>query len=195
MAKEMSQAERRRPITMTDQHGRTFESTLDITSMGTCAPINPKGWTAPVIPPQKYIRHQGGSDVLKVLIDYDKWESDLRQAHEDYASLVQTWAQSVSPDQALNLIENPTPSFLRLVGPSPMPVEIVIACRQENGWILGKRQEPTTKADRTLYEMLKKLEPQLPDFSDPSEEDFTDEPVEAPRLAQKRTRQASVEVA
>lgn len=186
MAKEMSQTERRQPLTMTDQHGRLWESTLDVTSMGTCAPINPRGWNAPLSVPMNYVRHQGKKDVTRVIIDYDRWIEDLKEAHLAYEALIQHLAQEVAPNAVLELIERPTPSFLRLVGPMPMPVELVIAAKQGNGWVLGKRQTPTTEADLELAAMIQRITVTEPNYGDePEEEDFAGEEPVAPKKLSK----------
>jgi hypothetical protein len=181
MAKEKDQLSRRRNIILNDQFGRKWQSTIDVDSMGTCAPINPYNFKAPLDTPQKYVRHAGETDIGKVYIDVDRWLEDTKEAHNAWEATLHAWAQQVAPNAALQLISEPTPDLLRLVGPQPVPVELVLAVKQKNGFVLGTRTfDATRESDRKLLELLtawkRTVEGTLADFGDEeSEQSFGDE--------------------
>ena len=127
-----------------------------------CSPINPKGWTAPVMPPPQYLRLPVDGE-LRITIDYDAWLTDLRSALKDWESNLRTIARGLYGDKMGEQLLKPSPALLAEVGPKPYPPEPVLACKQGNRWALGFSTEDT----RGVSQYLDKFMPaEEPDFSD-----------------------------
>lgn len=139
--KELAQWERRRNHTMSDQHGRKWETTLDFIANGPCGPINPKGWSAPLSVHTKYLKFQP-EDASNLLIEYDRWIEDTENAWKDYDTRLYNDAIMLFGAQGPKAYREKSPELVRHTGPSPEPVELIKAARAGNKWVLGlKRQD------------------------------------------------------
>ena len=139
MAKELEQPAQRRPKSYFDRHDRKWTTVIDIRTGHSCGPWEPQ-FTAPVYPEMKYIRHDLKDDRY-IIIDYDRWIRDARDAADGYDDFRQKTAidqygsaftskLGVTPDEDL-------PELRRLVGEPPKPVEFPEACKAGNKWALG----------------------------------------------------------
>jgi hypothetical protein len=171
MAEHLSQAARRRWVQLPDQHGRAFETVIDVVGGAPCAPINPRGWNAPLTPPQKYIKFSGEMGQYKVIIDYPKWIDDLQAAHKVYEQKLFDDALVIFGATGTKAYADRDPALLRYTGPGPQFVEPVIAASQGNKWVLGL----TDKPDGRLTRFFQKPAEEVIDYST----DYTDEEVEA----------------
>lgn len=143
------QRDKRTHIEAMDQHGRMWENVLDIAAKPKPGPVSlwkPKGWDAPLLPDQKYIRWHP-DNMFRIEIDYRSWKIDLRAARNDWENLLHKTAGEMSPqDAGASLVggskdtdyRDASPALLRSVGPKPQAVEPVIAAEQGEPWVLGK---------------------------------------------------------
>lgn len=168
------QRDKRTWIKMQDPHGRAWQAVIDISAKpkpGPVSSIEPYGWSAPLIPDQKYLKFNP-DEMFSIGIDYTSWKADCRAARREWETLIHKTASEMSPhDAGASLIgsgdadyNDASPALLRSVGPKPQAVEPILAAEQGNSWILGK----TSRVDPRLK----------PYFPDPvvSEPDFSDEP-------------------
>lgn len=144
-----AQRDRRTHWVALDQHGRQWETILDVTAKpkpGPTQPWNPYGWDAPLVPDQKYLRWNA-VEMGKLVIDYVSWKKDRRAADEEWLTELHIKATEMSPSDGgasllgnsrTGLYEDASPALLRAAGKRRLPVEPVIAAEQGNSWVLGK---------------------------------------------------------
>lgn len=162
--KALDQAGKRRGNIWKDQHGREWGGTMERMSgmpIGELIPINgtlngqPFGWW-----PRKYL----GKDLIPSLhymkfdddrlgvfaIDYERWKADLVQAHQHWHEQSEGVAYSLYKDMAGEALKDPPRELAALVGPKPMPVDLVDAMIAGNSWILGLSDKRPDWADELL---------------------------------------------
>ena len=192
------QPDKRRNQRFTDQHGRTWNSSIEIKTghpTGVMEPTWTKGLTqlAPngakvryavptyLIPPTGYVKP--GPEHGQLVVDYDHWVGDLKEGWKEWRSRIQKLEIKFHGDKANP--EHPSAQTLDLAGQPPMRLELVLAMRAGNRWALGlspkmpkwaKELVPTD----TLAEM---------DFPDAEEEEYLD--VEDENLSRVFTDAAS----
>jgi hypothetical protein len=167
MSKSLSQTDRRKPRKLKDVYGRTWETTFDVVADDACAPINPHGWSSPLVVPQKYLRVQPDDrSMLKEM--YGPWLQDLEAAHKEYEQRLFDDAMTIFGNEGPKAYEDRSPALLRYTGAAPQPIEPVLAALQGNKWMLGL----TDKPDPRLTKFFVQETPVVPDYStDYSEED------------------------
>lgn len=127
--------EHRRPLTLTDQHGRPWFCNEDKRSGQPVGNLEPKGWSAPVYPPTQYIIRDP-EQPYRCAIDYDRLIADHQQAADTwYRAKVREGARLHG--QKFKESEEATTQILDIIGPPPTRWEIWEACRQGNRWVLG----------------------------------------------------------
>lgn len=146
------QRDKRTHIEALDPHGRKWGAVVDIAAKpkpGPCSPWAPLGWSAPLIPEQKYLQWSPDS-MFTLGINYTQMKADRKEARENWLTEFHKIASEMNPrDAGASLIgnsrkdyEDASPALLRAVGPKAPAIEPVIAAEQGNGWILGKTQTP-----------------------------------------------------
>lgn len=161
--KEKDQAERRRPIILRDQYGRKWESTLDTDAMGTCAPINPKGWVDILNTPVRFKKEEKNEDGNLVLnIRVDEWIAYLEQEHAKYDQKLYADAMMLFGTEGPEAYDQRKPALINYTGPAPQPLEPIYALKDGNSWILGK----TTTPDPRLVKYFAKHVRPRPSFKD-----------------------------
>lgn len=133
-----SNADRRRTVILTDQHGRKWFCNEDIRTGAAVGPYEPKGWSAPWYLPQggefPYYKRQEETPNLMDL-DYDGYLAQLRQAHGEWEKRIRDVGIELH-GQAFD--ENkPTLAVLQRVGQKPQPIEPIVAMKQGNKYALG----------------------------------------------------------
>jgi hypothetical protein len=78
-----SQHDQRKAVKYKDQHGRPWSAWIELRTGDPCTIISPKGWTAPVMPPQNYLKLDPEVPG-KLDIQYDQWEKDLVKDDRDW---------------------------------------------------------------------------------------------------------------
>ena len=161
---------------MRDQHGREWECVINVATKPRPGPqslITPKGWTAPVIPPQMYLKFNP-LNMFLLGIHYDAWIADWKEARREWESEIHVRAAEMSPiDAGASLIgtdsdyQDASSHLLRSVGPKPAAWEPVLAAKQGNKWVLGL----TKTIDTRLQHFFPIATMPDPDFRDP---DFSD---------------------
>lgn len=141
----LSQTKRRKPVQARDIHGRLWESTLDTVSMGTCAPVNPCGWSAPVLPEQKYIKLRGDFTGFYIDILYDHWLADAELALETYEKHLFDSAMVIFGAEGPKAYDERSPALLRYCGLPPQAVIPIKAAKAGNPWILGLDPRPDVR--------------------------------------------------
>lgn len=121
-----------------DQHGRVWEYSYEYASGHACSPYTPKGWEAPVLPAQKYIKPVEGDDST-IYIDYDAWINDLQVRENEWKTERLAIAKHFYGAKALEIVSNEEiPVELEHeIGARPMSVKVPQACKAGNKWILG----------------------------------------------------------
>lgn len=179
-----SNADKRRSITLTDQHGRPWHGEEDKDTGAVCGRYEPKGWSAPFYLPQGgespyYVRPEGRP--YDLVLDYDACIAHRKVALAE-------WKQAVLREgirlhgQAFD--GTPTLAVLDVVGPQPQPIEPLIAMKQGNRFALGL----TDVVDERLRPFLPAAP--LEDVLDFSDQDFADAApgIEAPAPPTGRVR-------
>lgn len=139
----LSQTKRRRPWRAKDEYGRVWESTIDIISQGTCAPINPKGWNDPLGTPQKYLVKAIAQDPdtaqlgIRLIPALEQWASDLEVAHKEYEQRLYNDALTLFGTEGPRAYEERAPALINYTGPGPQAVEPVLAALAGDQWALG----------------------------------------------------------
>lgn len=130
------------PRKFKDQHGRLWFAMLDTTCNDTIGHLQPQ-FTAPWLPDTKseYVRvvHDPDTGVSTVKINYAQIKGDLRYAWQEWIKHRDLIGREVQKD-AYNP-EKPTPYILQMAGPSPKPIEPVIAAEAGDPWVLGFSDE------------------------------------------------------
>lgn len=127
--KVRTQSKELRYVVFTDQHKREWETTWDTRGMGTCGPTNPKGWTAPVMPPSHCLAEHEDRP-KEFTINYSKWLGENREHQRRYSDEIRTWAQRMK-------LSIKDPDVIEMVGKPPTPVDLILACQSGNKWALG----------------------------------------------------------
>lgn len=142
-AKVLSQSERRRAWRARDEFGRLWESTIDIISQGTCAPINPKGWNDPLNTPQKYlvkaltVDPDTGQLGIRIIPALELWASDLEQSHKEYDQRLYNDALTLFGEGGPKAYEDRIPALTNYTGLAPQAMEPVLAALAGYEWALG----------------------------------------------------------
>ncbi len=168
----------RRPGTLYDQHvspdfpkGRPWHASIDKKSGFPVGVIQPKGWHAPWEPPQSAFVFSE-DDPTRFRIDYETLITSRRLTHSEYdaqmrqAALVRGW-DPTDPEKRSSLEA--------LVGPSPLPVEVLVAAMQGNKRVLGLTDKPDPRVDAFLPKRdsrTERLFAGMPDFSDVDDDDL-----------------------
>ncbi len=169
MAQELDQSQRRRPVIISDDLGRKWESTVDIISGGTCAPINPKGWSDPLDTPQSVLTKALFTDPdtarlsLGLREGYETWRDDLKKKHVDYDRKLYGDAMMLFGAEGPNAYKERGPALIAYTGPGPQAWEPIEAALQGNSAALGKK--PLSSDPRIAKYFVKAEAPTL-DFSD-----------------------------
>lgn len=144
---------------------------------------------APVIPPINYIEvHPVDSGM--VLVNYDRWELDIQNEWKEWESRLTDTAKIHYKDEALRILESGKlpPRLLELVGPKPIDLRIIRACKQgKSRWILGLPDNdgapvpsPAWAAELFPRPIARKQENEFTDdgelFGDEEEEAYEGEP-------------------
>lgn len=144
------QPDHRRNQRFTDQHARAWNSSIELKTghpTGVMEPTWTKGLTqlAPngarvryavpeyLIPPTGYVKP--GADHGQLVVDYDHWITDLKEAWKEWRSRVRSLEIKFHGDKANP--ESPSAQTLDLAGQPPMRVELLLAMRSGNRWALG----------------------------------------------------------
>lgn len=175
-----SNADIRRPLHLTDQHGRSWWTNRDTRTDEPVGGIHTDGWVAPWYPPQEYLRREPGTTAL--VIDYARWKADQIAAHQEYQERLLNLSQQ--HHQPVNRMADGTPVYspmvLHIAGQPPLPLEPIVAMEQGNRFALGLTDTVDPRLARFLPLPVQKL-------SDLADLDFTEpaEPKPAPAKGRK----------
>jgi hypothetical protein len=180
VAKELDQSERRRPIVLLDDFipPRKWESTIDIISQGTCAPINPKGWNDPLDTPQSVLiaalwtDPESGRPALALREQYENWRDDLKKKHVEYDQKLYGDAMMLFGAEGPSAYEERKPALVNYTGPGPQAWEPIEAALQGNSAALGRK--PLSSDPRIAKYFVKKQTTTL-DFADDSLADLEED--------------------
>ena len=150
-----SQADQRRPVRARDQHGRHYFFSIEKAS-GYPTGVIEFLFTAPVLPPQKYLRFNEQSEFTtdrpdRVFVDYDLWIQEQLAACKEWDDNKVRYGRSIH-GSAFKASDATTPELLALLGPRPFPVEPILACRQGSKWALGFTKVKPPEAARFFPE-------------------------------------------
>lgn len=137
--KERMFIDRVRTEIWTDQHGRDYSTQVDKETGHPATPLTAVGWKPPfptLYPPAKYLTVQPGR-AGRLLVDYDRWLIDARDAEKEYSVWVLQVARQQFGAAALQRIQERDADLRRLAGPPPASVEFVKAMKAGNKWALG----------------------------------------------------------
>lgn len=164
-----SNADIRRPLILTDQHGRQWWTNRDTRTDEPVGGIHADGWTAPWMPPQQYLVRQGD----QIVIQYDQWLADQRDAHEEYQrrllELSRANHQPINRD-ATTGVPQFSPLVLHEAGVPPLPLEPIVAMQQGNRFALGLSSEVDARLAAFLPQPVQRMAALKDlDFSEPAE--------------------------
>lgn len=173
------QSQQRRYKVVHDQHGRRWGGSFELKSGDFTGKIeylehmwserikDPSGVHPPWLPDQNYIRPVP-DEANRVHIDYAGLERQFRHEMTEYQKQamrvgLKKHGDMYNPDAPI------TRDVLSIIGNPPIAVDVVIAARQGNPWLLGK----TDRVDHRLVKFLvSTAKPAEPDYSEP---DYGDE--------------------
>lgn len=137
MATELQQWQRRVSMTLVDEHGRKWDTVIDVTDKrkGACAPLVPK-FDAPWLPDQKYLHADGNT--MRVTIDYRRCIDDCEAAARAWDERLHDEAVRLFSTAAPQAIEKRDAVLMREVGPQPLDPRWARAAQAGNPWVLGK---------------------------------------------------------
>lgn len=138
------QRDKRTHHTMTDQFGRQWQTTIDMTAKpkpSPCGPIAPDGWHDPLATPDTYKRFDP-ANMFRLTIDVDSWIKEWSEANNAWEGQLTVQARKMSPaDEGAALLgaggADLSPVLLDKVGARPQPVEYVLALKGGNKWAAG----------------------------------------------------------
>lgn len=136
------QAGKRRTVLFSDQHGRQWAGTKDIHTDTTIGEPMPSGWTPvkfrgrALVPPAGCLLFDD-SKPGQFTIDYDRWRGELLIAHQRWTQMASQYAASMYGEKQHDALKNPPPELLNILGPKPMPLEVLDAMLEGNRWVLG----------------------------------------------------------
>lgn len=156
--------EHRRPLTLTDQHGRKWFVNEDKRSGQPVGNMEPKGWSAPIYPSTQHILRDEENPYL-CHIQYDRIIAEHKQAGEEWYRAKVREGQRLH-GQKFKESEEPTTQILDIIGPEPTRWEIWEACRQGNAWVLGLTDEVDKRVQKYFppERRVKPLDFTTPDF-------------------------------
>lgn len=130
----------------TDMHGREWYAPIEKKTGHPCGIIEPSGWTAPLMPPQKYLRRNPDRrKPTEVEILYLQWIEDEGNERRLWEARVREVSRKIHGDK----YDEKAPfagDVIELVGPPPMSIIPIQAAMQGNPYVLGL----TTVVDRRL---------------------------------------------
>lgn len=174
-----SQQHQRRYQIFTDQHGREWGGNLEVKT-GDVVGLLEAQFTAPLIPPQKYIRRVDRRP-YDLRIDYKQWKADYRGERRDWEREGRQMMRKMR-GKGYNPNEEFSEDVLDIIGEPPQAIEPIIAAEQGNSWILGKTKKPDLR-------LVKFFEPEQldPEIREAREPDFSDLEDERPRRQRVRS--------
>lgn len=146
-----SQVKQRGDGFYTDEHGREWYAPTELKTNAPCGPIEPVEWTAPLMPPQKYLRV--GHDrrrPTELVILYDQWIDDEGTAREQWLRNGRIASRAMHGDK-YDEHASFSRDVIELIGPEPgILIPAIEAAEQGNPWVLGFVPTP----DRRLYKLF-----------------------------------------
>lgn len=130
------QPDKRRTMRFTDQHGRKWIGTIELSSGLPTGPIRPVDFKPPLLVPQEFIEYDPMEPNF-IKINYAKWLRSLEDARRNWEQKLISRAERMYGDQAGKYIKKPSQELLAAVGPEPLPPEPVQAAAAGNKWVLG----------------------------------------------------------
>lgn len=194
MAQITSQADQRRAVKYTDQHGRRWFAEVEKSTGQPCIPLQPE-FVAPIVPPRKYVKTDPEIPG-RVVINYPAWIKDLQEAdtawwrdaqivgaaeHKEHFNPNEPFSQTIINKMG----ERPRVPRCRTPimsnrGDAALPV---VAASQGNAWILGLKgpQGQDPKMPAKLEPFFAKPVTVYPEFADDFGDDVEPVAVEAPK--------------
>lgn len=189
--KEVGQAWNRVARSWPDQHGRIWNAVVSTKDKSghPCSPLEPVGWTAPILPAQEYFILPNQADPMPIMrIDYHKWLAKLDQYTTDWTKHIDNACLGyANGNQQLyaRLRKNPTTAILELAGVKPLDRRYVLACQMGDKWALGLDPEMPAWAVK-IWGTLENVNPanrnRVDDYS------FLEEAVEAKAIKDETKR-------
>jgi hypothetical protein len=172
VARKRDQATERRHMIYRDQHGRLWDASFDIMGMGSCGPKNPRGWRAPLVPPDAYLREETEKPGM-FIIDYDGWINNLKERQQAFENEQALWADRLEKPPEHKAVQ-------RMTGLGPYPFQMVQAAKAGNRWVLGKTDKVPKWAEAyrpwwdrsTITNPTPELSTEFPDAEDDHEEEL-----------------------
>lgn len=171
MAQDKGQHTKRRGRKLPDQHGRMWEFQEDKACGAPVGPINARGWKDRLRTPQKYKVYDEQNSQIR--INWAQWETDLKAAHQAWGDVLRRTAISMYGQGASEAIKYPPPELLETVGEKPQPIELILAARRGNKFVLGLSDEMPKWAEPFF---APKVDPFAMTFPD-ADQEFEDVPV------------------
>lgn len=129
-----------------DQHGRVWGANIENKTGDPCGPLEPQGWSAPILPPERFITIN--SRQRQLFIRYDDIIRSIDQGNSEWFDSLREHALKMYGMKAAAAIEEPPPELLDMVGPKPKARrEIWEAAMDGNKWILGQTPNKPAWAD------------------------------------------------
>lgn len=133
-----SQADQRRAIVLTDQHGRKYSASIEKASGYPTGVVVPVDWSPPhpaLFPPQKYMVFDADNPT-HVQIDYPNWIGELETATKDWEEQRIRLGRMIHGG-SFNARGPTPPELIVILGPRPLSPVPVRAMQQGNRWALG----------------------------------------------------------
>lgn len=128
---------------LTDQHGRAWGCTIELSTGDPTGPIdlynekNGRPMRAPVMPPVKFLKVDSKKAHGELHVDYRGWKAEIQRAWSEYNRRMLGYATQMYKDDAAQKVDDPPPALLAAVGLPPQKIEPVEAAEYGDPWALG----------------------------------------------------------
>lgn len=150
-----------------DKFGRLYHTQIERKTGDPCQALRPIDWTAPRAPSwfAGYLLPPEDLDIMTMIpkaartrlgyqidIRFDRWLEKWDEAMEGWEKKLQDFARGLTKQMnPIELINNPTPELLKIVGPKPFPPrEFIMAAAAGNDWANGLSDKVPGKAQVIL---------------------------------------------
>lgn len=151
------QAKQRRYQKFPDQHKRLWGAPVEHKTGDPCGPLDPVGWTAPLLPPSEFMQIVRDPETLmpRIEILYDAWISRMRQDIADWdkrarkamvARYNEKYVASMPTDDDIVEALGQRPSISKDI--TPGTIQPIIAAKQGNKWVLGLTPVEDTRVSK-----------------------------------------------
>lgn len=135
MARERTQAQRRRTFIARDQLGRKFAVTIELETGDPTVPVVPAGWNDPIRTPGKYIIVDPNNP-RSAFTDLRRWYLDQRATQRDYKKLLREIGRKLYGER-FDEKAPATAQMVEVAGEPPLDPQVILDAAKGDPELLG----------------------------------------------------------